>query len=261
MPLGVGRVAGPVVPPEVERQEPRPLAFQVGAESHLVVVHCEMSNAAAELEQLLARIAIPLVLLDGVIDGLLGQAVLQLEREYRQAVDEQRDVQRPLRLVPAVVQLPGDGEAVPLEAFLCFFVAGRWRAVEEIQMVRAMLDAMAQDVDGAALGDLALQPREELAPGWAIFVQRQRFRGFGLCGAKERGKLNRIDAVFAVVVEPVAAAPTHAAVTGRRFADGGRRGRLAGMPRERGADQAFEAAFGGVGGHGSSIGSFSSLIG
>lgn len=60
-------------------------------------------------------------------------------------------------------------------------------------MVRAMLDAMTQDVDGAALGDLALQPREELAPDRAIFVQRQQFRGLGLGGAKERGKLDRID--------------------------------------------------------------------
>ena len=34
--------------------------------------------------------------------------------------------------------------------------------------------------------------------------------------------------------------------TGGRFADRLRRGRLAGIPRESGADQAFEPAFGGV---------------
>ena len=115
-----------------------------------------MSHAAAEFEQLLARIAVPLVLLNGVIDSLLGQAVLQLECKHRQAVDEQHDVQRPLRLVAAVVELPGDGEAVLFESLLRFLVAGRRRAVEEVQMVRTMFDAMAQDVNGAALADLTL---------------------------------------------------------------------------------------------------------
>ena len=91
--VGVGRVAGPVVPAEIERQEPRCLAFQVCAEAHLVVVHREMGHTAAELEQLLAWVAVSLVLFDGVIDGLFGQTVLQFEREHRQAVDEQCDVQ------------------------------------------------------------------------------------------------------------------------------------------------------------------------
>jgi hypothetical protein len=46
-------------------------------------------DAAAELEQPLARVAVALVLLDGVLDGLLGEAVLQLEGGDGQAVDEQ----------------------------------------------------------------------------------------------------------------------------------------------------------------------------
>ena len=71
-----------------------------------------MHDAAAELEQQLPRIAVALVLLDGVLDRLLGQAVLQLERGDRQAVDEQAEVERELRLVAAVAQLPGDAEAV-----------------------------------------------------------------------------------------------------------------------------------------------------
>ena len=59
------------------------------AEPHLVVVHREVHDAAPELEQHLARVAVALVLLDRVLDGLLGQAVLQLEGGDRQAVDEQ----------------------------------------------------------------------------------------------------------------------------------------------------------------------------
>ena len=58
------------------------------AEAHLVIVHREVRDAAAELEELLARVAVALVLLNGVFDRLLGEAVLQLEGRDRQAVDE-----------------------------------------------------------------------------------------------------------------------------------------------------------------------------
>ena len=108
----VRRVAGAVVPALVERQEPRRLALQLGAEPHLGVVHGEVDHAAAELEQQLARVAVALVLLDGVLDGLLGQAVLQLERGDRQAVDEQRRGRVRGGLVAAVAKLAGDAEAV-----------------------------------------------------------------------------------------------------------------------------------------------------
>jgi len=64
----------------------------VGAEHRLRVIHREVDHAAAEFKQLLAWIAVTLVLLDGVFDGLLSQTVLQLERRYGQAVDEQRQV-------------------------------------------------------------------------------------------------------------------------------------------------------------------------
>ena len=62
-PVRVRRVAGAVVPALVERQEPRRLALQVRAEAHLGVVDGEVGDAAAELEQLLARVAVALVLL------------------------------------------------------------------------------------------------------------------------------------------------------------------------------------------------------
>ncbi len=50
----VGRTARAVVPPLVERQEPRPLVVEAGAEAHLIV-HRDVSHAAAELEQLCAQ--------------------------------------------------------------------------------------------------------------------------------------------------------------------------------------------------------------
>ena len=112
-----------------------------------------------------------------------------------------------------------------------------------------MVDAVAQHVDAAALGNLALEPGQEFAPRRAVLGQPQRCRGLGLGGTQEGRELDQIDAVFAVVVVEVAAAPAHAAVARGRFGHRARRGRLAGMTGQRGADQAFEAAFGGVGGH------------
>ena len=169
----VGRVARAVVPAPVERQEPGRLPLQMRAETYGAFVHREVGHAAAELEQLLPRIAVLAVLLDRIIDGLLREVVLQFEGEHRQAVDEQPDVERPLRLVAAVAELPDDGEAVLLEALPRPQVSGRRRAVEQVQVVRAVPNAVAQHVDGAALGDLALQPRQELPPRRTVLVQRQ----------------------------------------------------------------------------------------
>ena len=90
----------------------------MGTEAYVALVHREVGHAAAEREQLLAEIAVLLVLPHRIVNGLLGEAVLQLEREDRQAVEEEPDVERPLRLVAAVAELPDDGEAILLEALL-----------------------------------------------------------------------------------------------------------------------------------------------
>ena len=169
----VGRIAGAVVPAPVERQKPGRLPLEVRAEAHIALVDGEVRHATAQLEQLFARIAVPLVLLNRIGHRLLGQAVLQLEGKDRQAVNEQGDIKRTLRLVTAVAKLPDDSEAVLRETLLRLRVPGRRRAVEEVQVVRAVSDAVAQHVDGAALGDLALQPGQELASRRTVLVQRQ----------------------------------------------------------------------------------------
>ena len=130
---GVGRIAGAVVPALVEGQKPRNLALQVGTHPDFVVIHREVDHAAAKLEDQLARVAVAPILLDGVLDGLLGQAVLELESGDGQAVDEQGQIERELGLVAAVAQLAGDAEAVGGEALGGLGVAGRRGAVEEVQ--------------------------------------------------------------------------------------------------------------------------------
>ena len=59
----------------------------------LVLVHCEVGHAAAEREELLARVAVLPVLLHGVAHRLLGEAVLEFEREDGKAVDEESQVE------------------------------------------------------------------------------------------------------------------------------------------------------------------------
>ena len=99
--------------------------------------------------------------------------VLQLERGNRQAVDEQPEVERPLGLVAAVAELARDREAVLGVAFSGEGVAGRRRAVEELDVIRPVLDPFAEYVDDAALADLALEARKELPACWAIVFEAQ----------------------------------------------------------------------------------------
>jgi hypothetical protein len=72
----VGRIARAVVPTLVEGQKPGAFAAQLGAHPNLGVVHSEMNHAAPELEELFARVAVSAVLLDGIFDRLLGEAIL-----------------------------------------------------------------------------------------------------------------------------------------------------------------------------------------
>ena len=187
----MGGLPAPSFQPWLKGRNQERLALQVRAEAHLVVVHGEVHDAAAELEEQLARVAVALVLLDGVLDRLLGQAVLQLEGGDRQAVDEQAEVERELRLVAAVAELAGDAEAVRRVALGGLGVAGRGRAVEEVDVVRAVLDAVAQHVDHAALADLALQAGEELAPRRAVLAEVERLGDLRLRGAQEGAQAGR----------------------------------------------------------------------
>ena len=122
-PVRVGRVPGPVVVSLVERQEPRRLPLQVGAHAHLAVIHGKVHGAAAKLEQSFTRIAIALVLLDGVGDGLFSERVLELEGGDGEPVDKQPQVERASSLVTAVRELPRDGEPIPGVQRLGFGVA------------------------------------------------------------------------------------------------------------------------------------------
>ena len=210
----------------------------------IVLVDREVRHAAAELEEGLARVAVPFVLPDGVVEGLLREAVLEFEGEDGQPVDEEPDVQRALSVVPAVAKLAGDAELVLAEAPLGRLVLGRGRAVEEVEVVGAVLHAVAEDGDGAVFGDLALEAGEELAAGGTVLVEAEGGGGVGLGGVEEGVELDEVDAVLAVVVVVVAGGPAYAAVSGGWLADGAAGRGVAGVAGEGLADEAFEAAFG-----------------
>ena len=73
-------------------------------------------------------------------------------------------------------------------------------AVEQLQMVGAVADAVAEHGHDALLGDFPLQPGQELATGGAVLLQPEGGGGVRLGGVEERAELDQIEAVFPVVI-------------------------------------------------------------
>ena len=207
-PVLVRRIPGPVVPALVERQKPRILrhplpALERGTHRDLRIIHGEVNHAPSKFEQGLPRIAVPLVLLDGIVDRLLGQTVFQLKRHHRQSVDERTQVQSSFRLFATVRKLPRDTESVlcmPLDRLLIF---RRWRAVEQVEAQSAVLDAVSQDVDGPTARDFSLQASEELLASDVLpilEINNAELRSLiRLRGFKERKKLFDVHSEFAII--------------------------------------------------------------
>lgn len=180
---------------------------------------------------------------------LLGQAVLQFEACNRQAADEYPHVQRPHRFVTAVAQLAGDGEAVQRMQRGGLVVAGARCGEKQRDVVGAMLDTVAQNVDCAALADLGGKARKKGPPHRRIVGQIEGIVQLRLCGAQKGNKLGQIYAPLAVVVFRAAVQPARAAVCRRRLA-GRRCKRLRpGAPGHRRDDQTFKPLFAGVRAH------------
>lgn len=114
----MGGLPGAVLVALVEGQKPALLALQAGAELNLRIVHGEVNYTARELEKQLLRIAVMLILIDGVIHILLGQLVFQLEGDDRQTVDEDAQIQRQLRGVGRKMEL-----RVTLKMFFAYSTA------------------------------------------------------------------------------------------------------------------------------------------
>ena len=171
MAVGVRRVALAEVVAEVERQEPRRLALQLRRHRDRIGVDGEVDERAPPERDVL-RIAVVAVLLDRVLDVLAGEMVLQLGRRDRDAVEEQAEVERLVR-VRVERKLAGDGQAVGV-------VVGdqlgrdpeRGLAVREADLDVLVADAVAEDIDRPALVDLLRQPLDELLAGQRLRRRR-----------------------------------------------------------------------------------------
>ena len=130
--------------------------FEVGAEADLVVVDGEVDEAAPELEEFFVLVAVAFVLLNRIGHRLLGEAVLELEGGDGQPVDEEAEVEGELGVAGAVPELAGDAEAVQAIEGRGLVVAGGGGAVEEVEVVGAVVDPVPEHVDGAAPRDLAM---------------------------------------------------------------------------------------------------------
>ena len=250
------RVARAAVAPSVEGQESGLRPREAGGHEHLLGVDREVGEAAGVAEERLAGVAVLAVLADGVADILAVEGVLELGREDGDAVEEEREV-KALLVVLAEAELPHDREEVGgVQAPQLFVEAARGAEVREPELAARVLDAVAQDVEGAAAGDLAREAGEEarLDVGAVVLLELAPLLGLG--GEEEVDDIGRDQAERTVVV--VRAAPVVAArrrlvaERGRRFSHRNHvaRARIGAVAQQRALDGGLEGAFGDVRGHG-----------
>lgn len=146
--------------------------------------------------------------------------------------------------------MTGDGEPILTKLPLGRPVPGGGGAVKKLEIVGTVLDAVAQHLDDAPLGHLPLKAGQELATYWAVLIQPEGGDGFGLGGVEKTAELDQVKAMFAVVIVVVAGGPAAAPIGAGSLADGAASGGIARIASEGLANEAFQAPFGGVGGHG-----------
>ena len=124
-------------------------------------------------------------------------------------------------------------------------------AVEEVEVQRPMLDALAQHVNHPAFADLSRKPGEQFEAVNVLRVIGVRERQFrerrGLRGTQESEELRHIERMGAVVVLRAAGGIAGAAVRRLSLGNTVRRHAKAIRPRHVAHDQGFESFFAGVG--------------
>ena len=167
MAVGVRRVALSEVVAEVERKEPGRLPFQLGSHRDGIGVDREVNQRAPTKGDVL-RIPVGAVLLDCLLDGLPGQVILQLCGCNRDAIEEQAQVDRLIRL-RIKGQLAGDGQTVGVIVGNQFRSnAERWLPVREPDLDVLIADPVPDNVDGTALIDLLGEPLGEPLPSTVL---------------------------------------------------------------------------------------------
>src|SRR6266511_1554300 len=202
----VGRVAGAaLLRAAIERQELRGLSRELRRHGDEIRIDREVDDRAAR-ERDVRWVAVAPVLRDRVLDVLTRERILQLRRRDRDPVEEQREVDR-LRLVGRVRELADERETVRLVARDKLRSERVCRLeVREPELDAEVLDAVAEDVDRAALVELAREPREEVRPRrlLAAVASRKLAPLVRLRRLHERQQLARIEPECAVEIAWVA---------------------------------------------------------
>ena len=161
VPGRVGGVALPAGVTTVEGQEARLQPLEPGRHLDEVGVHGEVDERPPP-EGHVGGVAVLAVLVLGMLDGLVGERVLQLRRRDRDAVDEEAEVEG-LRGPGLVRELAGDGQAVG-EVSLGQLGRQAVGGLEERQpdLDAVVVDAVTEDIDGTALVELLGEAVTEL---------------------------------------------------------------------------------------------------
>ena len=141
-----------------------------------------------------------LVLINRVVHVLLGQLVFQLEGDDRQAVDEDAQIQRQLGCVGREMKLARDAEDVLRMQRCRGGVVHAGRHIEHDKAGGISLDAPAQHIHNAALGDLIAHAGEELRRLLRAGFQLELFHRVRLGVLQEAEQTHRVHSVFHVVV-------------------------------------------------------------
>ena len=184
--IRVDGVAGTVVAPLVEGQEPAVGTAQLGAHLHVGIVHCQMHGTSLVHEQQVLRVAVGAILAHGIGGGLHRERVLQLHRDDGQAVDQQHHIYAELGVARRVMQLANDGELVQRIHLLgCVRQLVGVRRIEHKGGVGQVLDALAQHVHHAAVGNLLAHALQELAAVGRVVEDARRAHQVGLGGTQK----------------------------------------------------------------------------
>ena len=188
--IGIRRIARAVIHPLVERQKDRLLALQVRAEHSLAVVQSKMSKTATLGKKLLPRVSVILILTDGIMDGLLGETVLELKSRHRQPVHKQRNVKRKPSVGTAITKLTSNRKPIGIKKLRSLRIPQRRRRKIKLNVMLPMADPIPQHIHRPPLVNLTTNPSQQLPPSRAVVDEGwQSCCGLGLGGLEEGCKL------------------------------------------------------------------------
>lgn len=229
--VGIGRVSGAVIMAFVEGEKLRCFSVDPGTHVDFVVVYGEVDDSPSEVKEEFARVAVVLILIDGVFVGLACEGVFEFAGNDRKAVEEDAEVKGEGGVTCGVMELAGYAEDVFPEIFCCGGVVFGGEGGVEIDMACGIdLYAVSENGGCSVFFDLALNAVEELA---AFFVVVKEVVGgeFVLLGCGKIAKKAAFINAGGFVV--VAAGAQFVTVFGDEVLD----------------DEVFKSAFFGVGWH------------